>query len=98
MQSVARSMQSVARSMQSVARSMQSHRRPPPRSTSAVRSVACWSAIECCKSRWRTCELNAAGVASVSEDVTTSPVLMPFALAASIKVAHGRSSGVTAIW
>jgi hypothetical protein len=23
---------------------------------------------------------------------------MPFALAASIKVAHGRSSGVTAIW
>jgi hypothetical protein len=60
--------------------------------------VACWRAIECCKSRWRTCELNAAGVASVSEDVTTSPVLMPFALAASIKVAHGRSSGVTAIW
>eukprot|EP00966_Prymnesium_polylepis_P138144 3192163-Prymnesium_polylepis.3 len=62
--------------------------------TSAVRFVAYCSAIEFWRLRYGTCVANAAGVASVTDDVTTTPASMPRRFAASMIVPHGASAGV----
>eukprot|EP00965_Chrysotila_dentata_P252970 6210979-Pleurochrysis_carterae.AAC.2 len=70
---------------------------PPPRMTSAVRLIAYCSAIEYSRLRCRACVVKEAGVASVTEDVTATPVTMPARLPASKRVPQGcRLTGSTA--
>jgi hypothetical protein len=68
--------------------------RPPPSRTSGS-SARYWSTMPWLSPRVRTCTLNAAGLASQMAVVVTSPIRLPAALAASMRVPTGWPSGPT---
>ena len=70
---------------------------PPPRITSGWATSMYWRAISLCSLRSSTCDPKAAGEASVTCDVVTSPVAFPDALASSSSVVRGSRSGPVAI-